>query len=155
MGGLNGKEFEALPRRLRHLTPRRFADFLYHRVAARTGADKVAVLWTDPKSYYYWLYPAVECWDARKDARKYAGPWPIIAHPPCGSWGCLKRFSRQPKEDGIISIDFVHKYGGVVEQPLGSQLFRLHGRPDARIEVVDQRVYGHKLRKRTLLYFVL
>ena len=137
----------------RRLTPKRFCIYLYERVLTRFHVSPVAVLWVDNASDYYFMGLGVECWGKYRDARTYNGPWPCICHPPCGSWGYLKHFSRQPLVDGIMAMEYVHKYGGVVEQPLGSSLFREHGRPGGRIEVVDQADYGHLIRKRTLLYW--
>jgi hypothetical protein len=55
-------------------------------------------------------------------------------------------------------MELVHRWGGVVEQPKGSQLFRQYGRGGA-IEEVNQGDYGMKspgglyIRKPTLLYW--
>jgi hypothetical protein len=139
----------------RALTPWRFALHLWTRVTARTGACPVAVLWVHRRTVYYRLWPGVELWGRKRDARLYAGPWPVICHPPCGPWGVLAWNCRhQSKEDGIIAMRLVHKWGGVVEQPHTSRLFREYGtgRP---VEVVDQADYGHRARKRTALYWVL
>jgi hypothetical protein len=50
-------------------------------------------------------------------------------------------------------MELVHRWGGIVEQPLGSQLFRIAGRAGT-VTRVDQGEYGHVCRKPTLLYEV-
>ena len=46
----------------------------------------IAALYVDPKGVYAGL-PDVEVWDEARDGRLYAGPWPVVAHPPCARWG--------------------------------------------------------------------
>lgn len=46
----------------------------------------IAALFVETGGCYFNL-PDVDPWDETRDARKYAGPWPIIAHPPCQLWG--------------------------------------------------------------------
>lgn len=116
----------------------------------------VAVLYVDPRG----PYPAlVEHWyDEARDARTYAGPWPIVAHPPCGPWGRLRHLSRkQPKDCGPAAVAAVRAFGGVLEHPADSLLFSHCGMPkpgelpDAWggvTIVVHQVDYGHVARKK-------
>ena len=64
--------------------------------AARPGVDavgagrsaaplSVAALYVETNGCYYNL-PGVDPWDKARDARLYAGPWPVVAHPPCQRW---------------------------------------------------------------------
>lgn len=46
----------------------------------------ISALYVDPKGCYAGL-EGVDLWDEARDARKYAGPWPVVAHPPCQRWG--------------------------------------------------------------------
>ena len=45
----------------------------------------VAALYVAKGGCYYGL-PDVDPWDAERDARLYAGPHPVVAHPPCSRW---------------------------------------------------------------------
>lgn len=148
------KPCEQLSHRQRAATPVPFALYLLAGVRSRHYSDRVAVLWVQKRSNYNKLWPWVQLWTAGMDANTYDGPWPVIAHPPCGPWGNFKGMCfKQSKHHGIMAMKLVHRYGGVVEQPLGSSLFREHG--DGRdLQVVDQGDYGHVARKRTLLYWV-
>jgi hypothetical protein len=47
----------------------------------------IAALYVAQNGCYYGL-PGVEPWGLPdRDAREYAGPWPVVAHPPCARWG--------------------------------------------------------------------
>jgi len=142
-----------LSKRQRRLTPLPFARYLLARVLEMHPAERVAVLWCCPRSLYGLLWPQVQIWTARNDARRYAGPWPVICHPPCGPWGVWAWKSRESREHGLIALEMVHRWGGVVEQPAGSQLFKMHGRGGV-VEKVSQGDFGHLARKDTLLYWV-
>ena len=54
--------------------------------AARKGKGEmirtVAALYVEPDGPYSNL-DGVEVWDEARDARTYAGPHPVVAHPPC------------------------------------------------------------------------
>jgi len=92
----------------------------------------VAALYVQTNGCYYGL-PDVDPWDVDRDARKYAGPYPVVAHPPCQRWG--KFWAGQPLhikrtgerktkgDDGgcfAAALQAVHTYGGVIEHPEGS-----------------------------------
>lgn len=46
----------------------------------------IAALFVAREGCYYNL-PGVDPWDEIRDARRYPGPHPVIAHPPCERWG--------------------------------------------------------------------
>ena len=49
---------------------------------------RVAALYVETGGVYYGLND-VDPWDEERDARLYAGPWPVVAHPPCKAWCAL------------------------------------------------------------------
>ena len=119
----------------------------------------------------------VELWDEIRDARQYAGPWPVVAHPPCQRWG--RYWSGGPSarvrrikgdDDGCFcsALAAVRRWGGVLEHPEASHAWRVHGLlapPKSGSWVsadfvggwtccVEQGHYGHRARKATWLYAV-
>jgi len=93
----------------------------------------IAALYVQAGGAYFGL-PDVDPWDQDRDARQYAGPWPVVAHPPCQRWG--KMWFGQPLtvkrtgvrkvlgDDGgcfIAALDAVRRYGGVLVHPEGSK----------------------------------
>lgn len=135
----------------------------------------IAALYVQKDGCYYGL-PDVEPWDESRDARLYAGPWPVVAHPPCQLWTNLahvnfKRYGgerNRPGNDGgcfAAALESVRRFGGVLEHPAESRAWAAHGllRPllgewsyagnDEWTTEVWQSVYGHKARKRTWLYY--
>jgi len=126
----------------------------------------VAALFVRADSIYKTL-PGVDCWDAERDARKWPGGCPVVAHPPCRTWGHLKAFATKAPLDehsmGPWAVCQVRTWGGVLEHPKGSSLFRSCGCPAPShppdefggwTMEVDQFHWGHKARKRTWLYIV-
>jgi hypothetical protein len=140
----------------------------------------IAALYVETNGAYFGL-PNVDPWDQIRDARKYAGPHPIVAHPPCQRWGKMwfgspltvkTTGSRKIKgdDDGCFeaALAAVRKWGGVIEHPWGSHAwphFGLNTPPRSGGWImadfeggwtccVEQRPYGHHARKPTLLYAV-
>lgn len=136
----------------------------------------IAALYVDARGCYANL-PGVDVWDEARDARRYAGPWPVVAHPPCQRWG---RFSeggpsapgtRRTGDDGGCfesALAAVRRWGGVLEHPKDSKAwarFGLAKPPRAGGWVVaddfggwtccvDQGHYGHFSNRPTWLYTV-
>ena len=47
---------------------------------------KIAALYVQTDGAYYGI-DGVDPWDEERDARKYDGPWSVLAHPPCAIGG--------------------------------------------------------------------
>lgn len=122
----------------------------------------------------YFNRPDVDPWDAERDARKYAGPWPVVAHPPCERWCKPLAFVNQTRyghkvgsDDGCFesALSSVRRYGGFLEHPANSAAFDAFElpRPNSAywshgaggwVAQVYQGAYGHPARKKTWLYAV-
>lgn len=131
----------------------------------------VAALYVSPKGPYAGL-PDVELWDEARDARKYAGPWPVVAHPPCARWCRLAglveaRWGHRKGDDGgcfEAALGAVRTFGGVLEHPAYSDAFAAYGLPSPKpggwqraicggwVAYVEQGRYGHPAKKATWLY---
>lgn len=130
----------------------------------------VAVLYCTPSSIYKSL--AAECFDVYRDARTYVGVLPVVAHPPCRSWGRLRHLAKPmpwERELGLHAVKQVRRCGGVMEHPAGSLLwgdlpeYGGYGLPAVGAGVDDfggisvsvyQSDFGHVARKHTWLYVV-
>lgn len=134
----------------------------------------IAALYVDTGGAYYGL-PEVDPWDEARDARRYDGPWPVVAHPPCARWCALaplleSLLGYRVGDDGgcfAAALAAVRRFGGVLEHPAYSFAWRRFELPrPARgywsrslldqgwVTEVDQAAYGHPARKRTWLYYV-
>ncbi|VTU36352.1 hypothetical protein [Variovorax sp. PBL-E5] len=124
----------------------------------------VAALFVRSDSCYFEL--GVDCWDAKRDARSYTEPGPVIAHPPCRGWGRLSHLAK-PRPDekalALFAVDTVRRCGGVLEHPVGSKLWAAKQLPRVAqgcdefggfTLVVDQGWWGHPAPKPTYLYIV-
>lgn len=123
----------------------------------------------------YWDDERIDPWDEARDARLYAGPLPVIAHPPCGRWSPIAYINekRLPGykigDDGgcfATALNAVRSWGGVLEHPAGSLAWKHFGLAHpvrggwagklgdlGWVTEVDQGAYGHRARKRTWLYY--
>lgn len=137
----------------------------------------IAALFVETGGAYFGL-PGVDPWDEPRDARKYAGPHPVVAHPPCQRWGRFWHGStRKPHQfklgdDGGCfesALLAVLDFGGVLEHPAHSKAWDAFGlrKPKAgagwqRSDMghpmrgywvchVEQGHYGHMSRKPTWL----
>lgn len=133
----------------------------------------LAALYVEKNGVYFGL-PHVDPWDEERDARRYAGPHRVVAHPPCSRWCQLayinqKRYGHKVGDDGgcfAAALDAVRAWGGVLEHPAFSYAwpaFELPRPPRAGwqrtscggwVAQVSQAAYGHRARKLTWLYYV-
>jgi hypothetical protein len=136
----------------------------------------VAALYVETDGCYFGL-PDVDPWDEARDARKYAGPYPVVAHPPCQRWGSMAfvNYARwggehnRPGNDGgcfAAALHAVRLWGGVLEHPAKSRAWDWFGltRPSEMgwsqctsggwVCEVWQSAYGHRANKATWLYVV-
>jgi hypothetical protein len=139
----------------------------------------IAALYVATGGIYFGL-PDVDPWDEQRDARRYGGPWPVVAHPPCSRWCQMApvnqaRYGQRVGEDGgcfAAALDAVQRYVGVLEHPAytlawprfglteptrGGWQRDMFGGNDGRrswVTEVCQSAYGHRARKRTWLYYV-
>jgi hypothetical protein len=136
--------------------------------------ERVAALFVDPHGVYSDL-PDVDVWSEARDARLYAGPWPVVAHPPCARWSRLAgfteaRFGYKRGEDGgcfEAALHAVRTYGGVLEHPAYSKAWDAYGLSEPLWKggwtygldggascYVEQGRYGLPVKKATWLYAV-
>lgn len=157
--------------RLDYLSP-----MLAYCIRRKFVSANVAALFVQTDGAYFGL-PGVDLWDEARDARKYLGNDPVVAHPPCGRW-CKPlakvnqtRYGHKIGDDGHCfwhALMSVFAYGGVLEHPAhsyawdhfklqkpvrGQWTFAPHGTCSYWVAQVSQSAYGHKARKRTWLLY--
>jgi hypothetical protein len=138
-------------------------------------SHELAAIFVQPDGCYT-NDPRIDAWPELRDARKYNGDLPVVAHPPCQLWGALacvnfKRWGGEHNRPGNDAGCFesalasVRRVGGVLEHPAKSRAFAAHGitKPSGagwqRSECggwvceVWQSAYGHRARKATWLYY--
>ncbi|SOD41617.1 hypothetical protein SAMN06298226_1919 [Nitrosovibrio sp. Nv4] len=125
----------------------------------------VAVLFARKDSVYKTLTDC-DVWDIERDARRWSGGQPIVAHPPCRAWGRLRKLANpRPDEKALAlwAVDQVRTFGGVLEHPSASLLWPVAGLPSPSCGMdkwggwtlpISQRWFGHRAEKSTFLYIV-
>ena len=61
----------------------------------------------------YFNDPRIDPWDVKRDAMKFTGPGPVIAHPPCARWcswakNIEKRYGHKVGDDGGMFASACH-----------------------------------------------
>lgn len=131
----------------------------------------IAALFVDPTGIY--ARDGIDVWGPDRDARNYAGPWPVVAHPPCSRWCRLAglveaRWGHKRGDDGgcfASALASVRTWGGVLEHPAYSHAWAQYGLPRPSRSGgwvrgfcggwschVEQGRYGHPAKKATWLY---
>ena len=124
----------------------------------------VAVLFARADSIYKTMQ-GCDVWDIERDALKWPGGCPAVMHPPCRAWGRLRHFANPrpgEKESAIWAVNQVRTWGGVIEHPAFSSLWKTAQLPcPGSIDEfggwtlpVLQFWFGHKAEKATWLYIV-
>lgn len=139
-----------------------------------SGAPTIAALFVETNGVYFGD-PSIDPWDEPRDARLYAGPHPVVAHPPCSRWCRLAglveaRWGHKRGEDGgcfKAALEAVRAWGGVLEHPAYTDAWAAFGLPipprhggwlrtfcGGWVCHVEQGRYGHPAKKATWLYAV-
>lgn len=144
-------------------------------VVPRLVSHSVAALFVQKDGCYSDL-PFVDAWPESRDARRYDGPLPVVAHPPCQLWGsmCHVNYARwggehnRPGNDqGCFesAMESVNEWGGVLEHPAKTRAWAEHGLiapvsmgwqqiiTGGWVCEVWQSAYGHRANKATWLYY--
>lgn len=84
------------------------------------AAREVAALFVQPGGCYSRM-PGVDPWPESRDARTYAGPHPVVAHPPCATWGrYAHKAGGKGNDDGCFAsaLASVRRWGGHTRTPV-------------------------------------
>jgi hypothetical protein len=122
----------------------------------------------------YWGRHDVDARDVARNAKRYRGHLPVVAHPPCARWCRMARlvearYGYEVGKDGgsfAFALRALRRCGGVLEHPAWSMAWAANGliAPPQRgwartidgtwVCEVSQAAYGHRARKLTWLAYV-
>ena len=123
---------------------------------------QIPVLFVNEKTVYSQL--DCDCWDEKRNAVKISSRLAGVYHPPCRTWGRLRSFANfHPGEHwlAVWAIIRIRKYGGVLEHPAGSTLWKLMCLPlpgsgydsfGGFSVKINQHDFGFECEKNTWLY---
>ena len=123
----------------------------------------IAALFVRANSHYKAL--GLDCYDFERDALTWPGGSPGIFHPPCRSWGRYHHVAKPragEKDLARWAMTNVRRFGGVVEHPITSRLWKesfclsFGVRDDfgGVLLPLNQSWFGHLAPKPTALYIV-
>ena len=126
--------------------------------------NTVSILFARSDSNYINI-EGCDVYDIDRNALTFPGGTPVIAHPPCRSWGRLAHMARPRLGERALApwaVYQVRENGGILEHPANSKLWRELSLPTGTdldqyggyTLSVDQFWWGHKARKKTWLYVV-
>ena len=124
----------------------------------------VAILYARQDSIYKTM-PGCDVWDIDRDARRWPGGCPVVAHPPCRLFGHLAHAATQARPDekryAYQCIHHIRRNGGVLEHPKASKLWCEMKLPEPYAGAdpwggftlqIDQIHFGHPAIKASRLY---
>jgi len=149
------RKVESLSKRQREITPWRFAVALValaRNLTCVNDSDILDVCFCCPGSPFKRM-SGVRVWDQENPVpiEGLKGTRQYICFPPCGPWGKYSHVSKESKHWGRLAVAMVLEGGGLVEQPVGSQLFSLL--PKKFVLRVRQGLLGHLAEKDTLIFW--
>lgn len=123
---------------------------------------RIAVLFARDDSEYK-DKPECDVYDKQRDALTWPGGCSVVAHPPCRSWAGMRSLAKpEPgeKDLGMWAVEQVRRWGGVLEHPQRSTLWKTAGLPTVGKRddhggftlAVAQWWWGHRAMKWTWLY---
>ena len=129
----------------------------------RAPTAQVAALFVRKVNHYAAL--GCDVYDADRDALTWAGGVPGVYHPPCRAWGQLSHMAKPrpgEKELSLWAMQKVRQFGGVLEHPFASRLWRessclgfgIRDQFGGLLVPVYQSFWGHRAPKKTCLYIV-
>lgn len=117
------------------------------------------------KSNYH-MIDNLDLYDIKRNALSTVSCEAAIYHPPCRSWGRLRKFAKTPFGEHWLAVWAVlrmWRYGGVLEHPAGSKLwsFMNLAQPGRGYDSrggfsvsLDQSWFEYSAKKNTWLYIV-